>query len=172
MAILGIDPGVSGACALFDQTKTPASGLRWVVIDLPVIGDTKREINAAALRDWLRKHSPEHAYLELVTAMPSIAVGPGGVRRGMGAAGAFRFGGVFYAIKAVLACCDVPYSLVTPQSWKKAFGLSGSDKEKSRGLALRLFPDGAPALARKMDQNRAEAMLLAKYGADKHLGRY
>jgi len=85
----------------------------------------------------------------------------------MGAAGAFRFGGFFYALKAVIACCNIPYTMVTPQSWKKQFGLKGGDKEPSRKRALQLFPDQATMLARKKDQNRAEAMLLAKYGADK-----
>ncbi len=163
MRIVGIDPGISGAAALFDPGSSPASGLRWQVIDLPVVGDLKRELNAAGLRDWLRKFSPDHAFLELATAMPSIA-GPGGKRRGMGTAGAFRFGGIFYAIKAILSCCDVPFTLVPPAIWKKSYGLKGSDKERSRLRALQLFPDQAAMLARKMDQNRAEAMLIANYG--------
>jgi hypothetical protein len=165
--ILGIDPGVSGAAALYDRTLPSAScPRRWLfvdIIDLPVIGDEKRELNPTAFRDWLSIYSPEHAYLELVTAMPSIP-GADGVRRGMGAAGAFRFGGFFYAIKAVLACCDVPFTLVTPQKWKAAHGLKGSDKEASRARALQLFPDTAASFARKKDQNRAEAALIASYG--------
>jgi crossover junction endodeoxyribonuclease RuvC len=155
---------VGGACAAFCPQASPPSGFRWCVIDIPVIGDEKRELNAAALRDWLRAIDPQHAFLELVTAMPSIPDATG-KRRGMGAAGAFRFGGIFYALKAVLACCDVPYTLVTPQTWKKAHSLKGPDKEASRRRALQLFPDAAGVLARKKDQNRAEAMLLAEFGA-------
>lgn len=161
--ILGIDPGVSGALALFDPARTAASGLRWIVEDIPVIGDEKHELNAGVLRDFLRRYSPEHAFMEFVTAMPSIA-GPDGKRRGMGVAGAFRFGGFFYALKAVLACCDVPYTLVTPASWKKFHGLKGSDKERSRLRAIQLFPELSERLKRKKDQNRAEAALIAEYG--------
>lgn len=162
--ILGVDPGLGGALAIFDGSKTPASGLRWVVEDVPLVGDEKRrELNAAALRDWLRRYSPDHAFVELVSAMPSIP-GPNGVRRGMGATSAFRFGGVFYALKAVLACCDVPYEMITPQSWKKSFGMKGPDKERSRLKAVQLFPDAQRFLARKKDQNRAEAMLIAQCG--------
>jgi len=164
--VVAIDPGVTGAAVLYWPDRSVESGLRWVVMDLPTVGDPKRELNPAALRDWLQRHSPDHAFLELVTAMPSIP-GADGVRRGMGAAGAFRFGGFFYALKAVIACCNIPYTMVTPQSWKKQFGLKGGDKEPSRKRALQLFPDQATMLARKKDQNRAEAMLLAKYGADK-----
>lgn len=162
-SILGIDPGVSGALALFAPNLSAASGARWQVIDMPVIGE-RAELNASALRDWLRRMEPEHAYLEFVAAMPSIP-DANGKRRGMGVTSAFRFGGMFFAIKAVLACCDVPFSLVTPQSWKKSASLMKSDKEASRLRALQLFPDQAAALARKKDQNRAEAMLIARYGA-------
>jgi crossover junction endodeoxyribonuclease RuvC len=162
--IVGIDPGVTGAAALFSPGSTPASGLRWQVVDLPVVGDPKRELNALALRDWLMKFSPDHAFLELISAMPSIPDARG-IRRSMGAAGACRFCGMFYAIKAVLACCEVPFTLVAPGRWKKHHGLVGPDKERSRALALRLFPDQGFTLARKKDQNRAEAMLIAAYGA-------
>lgn len=168
MIVVGLDPGVSGAVALFDPSKSAASGLRWVVEDLPVVTLTKRsELNVAALRDLLRKFSPEHGFLELVSAMPSIANPKTGERRGMGATSAFNFGGMFFGIQAVLGCCDVPFSLVTPQTWKKFHSLKGSDKEASRRRALQLFPDQAAALRRKMDQNRAEAMLIAAYGANR-----
>jgi crossover junction endodeoxyribonuclease RuvC len=162
--ILGIDPGVTGALAIYDRDRSIASGLRWVIADIPVVGDPKHELNAPALRDWLRRFSPDMAVLELVTAMPSIP-GSDGKRRGMGAAGAFRFGGFFFSLKAVLACCDIPYTLVTPMVWKKFHGLIKSDKEASRTRALQLFPDQANFLSRKKDQNRAEAMLIAAYGA-------
>lgn len=157
---------MGGACAAFCPQASPPSGFRWRVIDIPVIGDEKRELNAAALRDWLRAIDPQHAFLELVTAMPSIPDAQG-KRRGMGAAGAFRFGGIFYALKAVLACCDVPYTLVTPQTWKKAYGLKGSGKEQDRLRAIQLFPDAASLLSRKKDHNRSNAMLIAAHGAAK-----
>jgi crossover junction endodeoxyribonuclease RuvC len=135
---VGIDPGVDGAVAVYRPFASAQSGLRWQIIDIPTTGDPRRELNAAALRDWFRKIDPDHCFLESVTAMPSIPDAKG-VRRGMGAASAFRFGAMFGAIKAVLACCDVPYTLVTPQVWKKAHALAGSDKERSRQRALQLF---------------------------------
>lgn len=162
MAVLGIDPGITGAYALFDPTKSTISGLRWVVHDIPTLGDEQRELNAATFYSFLRRYAPEHAFLERVTAMPSI-VG----KRSMGTAGAFRFGGVFYALKAVLACAGIPVTLVVPSVWKKSVGLKGSDKEQSRKRAIELFPEQATDLCYKKDQNRAEAMLLAYYGANK-----
>ena len=166
-AILGVDPGASGAAAVYWPDKSPASGLRWQVIDLPTVGDPAC-LNAAAFRDWLRKLAPDHAYVELVNAMPVMIDRKTGARRVMPATSAFRFGGSFFAMQAVLSCCDVPFTLITPQKWKAAHGLKGPDKEQARQRALRLFPEAAAYLARKMDQNRAEAMLLAKFGSDIH----
>lgn len=162
MKILGIDPGTSGAAAIFDPDRTPASGLRWQVIDLPVIGESRKELSAASFRDWIRKYEPTHAFLEFVTAMPSVRT-KGGERMRMGSMSAFQSGQMFGSLKTVLACCDVPYEFVTAQKWKKAY-LLDKDKEHARARALRLFPDQASLLQRKKDQGRAESMLVANYG--------
>jgi hypothetical protein len=45
--------------------------------------------------------------------------------------------------------------------WK----LPGKDKESGRQEALQLFPAAHAALARKKDHSRAEATLIALYGA-------
>jgi crossover junction endodeoxyribonuclease RuvC len=149
--VLGIDPGVGGAVALFDPGKSPASGLRWIVEDMPLVG---RELNPAKLRDWLRQFSPKECLLEIATTHPRD-----------GRVGAFRYGGMWYGIRAVLACCDVSYEKVAPTRWKEFYRLKGTDKEASRRLALELFPDAAGLLSRKKDHGRAEAMLIAYYGA-------
>ena len=163
-SILGIDPGLGGACAIFRPESSAASGLRWAVIDMPVVGEPPF-LNATALRDWLRKFAPDACVIEQVNAMPSIP-GKDGVRRGMGATSAFRFGGVYYAAMAVVSCCDIPIVEKAPSvRWKKLFGLKGSDKERSRLKAIELFPEAAALLARKKDENRAEAMLIAAYGS-------
>lgn len=162
MKILGIDPGVTGALALSDETKTPASGLRWLILDIPVMGDKHPELNSPALRDWLRKHAPDHCFLE---AMQFGAPTSDGNRKGL--AGAMRFGALYGSIKATLACCDVPMTPIQPQVWKRYFRLMKSSKELSRIRALQLFPDQGETLRRKKDQNRAEAMLIAAYGASR-----
>jgi hypothetical protein len=50
--------------------------------------------------------------------------------------------------------------LVTPQKWKKDMGLT-SDKDLSLAMARELWPT-AP-LSRKMDNGRAEALLMAEW---------
>jgi crossover junction endodeoxyribonuclease RuvC len=151
--VLGIDPGTTGACALYSSHCSPESGLRWVIIDLPVLGSGKKELHAGELMRWLQHFSPEHAVLELVHATPH-----------WGNASTFQFGRMFGAIQATLACSGISHTLVTPREWKKFFNLKGPDKEASRVRAAHLFPDQSKVLARKLDQNRAEAMLIAYYG--------
>ena len=55
---------------------------------------------------------------------------------------------------------DCPWHLVSPREWKKEMGLT-SDKDDSLAMARELWPN-AP-LARKKDNGRAEALLLAEF---------
>jgi hypothetical protein len=159
---LGIDPGINGAASLvrgFGHLSSVED-----VIDLPTIGEgSKREIDDLQLIAWIRAMAPDHAFIELVTAMPSIP-GADGIRRGMGAASAFKFGFAVGQIRTAVRGCRVPITLVTPGRWKPTFALKGPDKEPSRQLALRLFPNIHDKLKRKLDHQRAEAILLATYG--------
>ncbi len=53
--------------------------------------------------------------------------------------------------------------IVKPNAWKKKVGVT-SDKETSLDLACRRFPHLAQRFARKKDDGRAEAALLAEFG--------
>lgn len=159
--VIGIDPGISGAIAVIDTDGTVEA------IDLPTIGEgTKRELDAAWLLRWVIHQCPDLMCCENVWAMPSQPDGHG-KRRGMGAASAFRFGLGIGQIRAVMQCSGAPFSLVVPTVWKKFFQLKGSNKEQSRQLALRLYPRAADVLRRKLDHQRAEAILIATYGLER-----
>ena len=97
------------------------------------------------------------AVLEQVSAMP-----------GQSAPATFRFGQGYGAIEMALAAHQIPVKYVTPSVWKKHFKLS-KDKGASRGLATRHFPQHADAFARVKDDGRAEAALIALYGAETRL---
>jgi crossover junction endodeoxyribonuclease RuvC len=146
--ILGIDPGLTGALALYHDDQ-------WMLLDMPVAGDAKRrELNGPALCAWLREHQPDHAFVEYAAARP-----------GQGVSSIFKFGVTYGAAKMALAACGVPYTIVTPVKWKSAVGIqTGADKEASRLRALQLFPDLAAYLSRKKYHARADAMLLAYFG--------
>jgi crossover junction endodeoxyribonuclease RuvC len=69
-------------------------------------------------------------------------------------------------VRGVIAAAGIPLHLVSPAKWKRAYGLD-ADKEKSRALALRLWPARADLFGRKRDHGRAEAALIARYGAER-----
>ncbi len=83
----------------------------------------------------------------------------------MGATSAFRFGFACGQIRGCIQAYQIPMALVHPVSWKRHFGLKGPNKEQSRQLAMKLLPDCSAALKFKKSHNRAEAILLALYGA-------
>ena len=66
-----------------------------------------------------------------------------------------------------------PCALVEPRAWQRFVGLAGKGKEsRERGAlpaavltARELYPAAAHDLQRVKDHNRAEALLIAHYGA-------
>lgn len=151
---IGIDPGASGAIAVL------ADGAYVDVIDAPTIGRGKserREVNAAALAMYLRERITEHPGAHVHGVVEAVGSMP---RQGL--ASTFRFGQAFGTVLGVLGALRIPVVLVVPQKWKRHYALSGQGKEASRALAVGRFPD-AP-LARKRDDGRAEALLIAHWG--------
>lgn len=154
MMTLGIDPGLTGALALLDESGGVA-----LLETLPTVargkgqGRVKRELDPAGLLHLLRIHAGEisAAYVESVASRP-----------GQGVASVFSLGHSLGIIHATLAGLGIPRHDITPAAWKRAAGLSGSDKEQARALAVRLFP--TVALHRKADHNLAEALLIARHG--------
>ncbi len=144
--IMGIDPGISGAVAFYHTVVS-----RVAVSDMPVAG---REVNAAELARMIRTNQPDFAVIEQVHAMP-----------GNGAVSMFNFGRSYGDVRGVIGALGVRLYFVTPQKWKKHFGLS-SDKEQSRLRALRMFPAAAESFKLKKHDGRAEAALIALYGAE------
>lgn len=144
--ILGIDPGISGAIGFY----FPAVG-RVCVEDVPLADG---EINAPALAARIRDFMPSMVVLERVHSMPK-----------QGVASTFKFGMSFGEVRGVIGTLGIPLYLVSPRTWKKHFQLT-ADKEEARAKAIQLFPLNADRLNRKKHHGRAEAALLAKYGAE------
>jgi crossover junction endodeoxyribonuclease RuvC len=156
--IIGIDPGASGALALLDSETSRIVEVRDMPTHEVTVGKTKRkriDVHGlvALIRSWALCYGPR-AFIEEVQAAPNDGV-----------VGAFAFGMAFAAPQAAMAAADVPFELVRPQVWKAHHKLIGKDKDDSRRLASQLLPAAASNWARKMDDGRAEAALLALYGA-------
>lgn len=147
LCICGIDPGIRGAVAFFFTTHENAIAAE----DLPVVDNM---LDAATLASRLRQMQPDLVVMEQVGAMPK-----------QGVSSTFRFGQAFGMAIGVVAALGIPTEFVTPGRWKKHFRLS-SDKEEARARALQMWPDRSDLFARKKDHGRAEAALIARFGAE------
>jgi hypothetical protein len=138
--MMGVDPGMRGGIAFLGELLT--------CYDIPIVGI---EVDVEEVCRLIRQHNPGMAVVERAGAMPK-----------QGLASTFRYALACGMLRGALTACNVPYHLVAATAWKKRFGLD-RDKEKSRAMALRLWP-GTNFFARKKDHGRAEAALLARYG--------
>ena len=146
--VAGIDPGFGGAIAFLTEGDL-------VTYDMPIMAGL---INVDALARLFLAHPSRLCVCEKAASMPK-----------QGVASTFKFGMSFGAALAVPCCLRVPLQLVAARIWKKHFTLD-KDKEKSRALAIRLWPGGRQ-FERVRDHNRAEAALIARYGWDRFINR-
>ena len=150
--ILAIDPGLTGAWALY----WPETG-NLKIGDMPLVevGPKAHEVDGSKLAQVAREKNITLAIIEKVHSMPK-----------QGVASTFKFGQAYGAALACLQAWSLPVYKVPPQVWKKALGLTGKDKDAARLKALEAFPAFAFYFARKKDHGRAEAALLALWGAN------
>ena len=148
MIYIGIDVGaISGAIAAIDHNGK--------FIDACYIANENGRILPLALVDTLStfidpKEGGEIA-IEAVHAMPN-----------QGASSTAKFMRAAGAIEAVAILTRYPVTFVSPQSWKKHFGL-GRDKYDSILLAREKWPEAGMHIRKKGDHNIAEALLIAEY---------
>ena len=97
----------------------------------------------------------DHIYIERQQAMPK-----------QGVVSTFKLGYGFGQIVSTCALSRSPFTLVTPNNWKRAMNLP-KDKDAARRLAQQWFPQLADRLKRKKDEHRAEALLIGMFGKGK-----
>ena len=147
---IGIDPGLTGAIA----AVTADGALMWAD-DMPVLAG---RVDAHELVDFFE--------IEVVT---NVTVEIVGTRPGQGAPGVLKMGTNYGIVLGVIGALCLPVEHVTPAVWKKAMGVT-ADKETSLRRARELWPTMADRFARKKDDGRAEAALIALYGMRKWRG--
>lgn len=153
---IGIDPGLSGAVAIIKEDGTAA------VIDTPTtqVKSGKKNKNLyveSLMADIFREYAGTNVTvsLEKAQSMPK-----------QGVASTFSTGEGYGLWRGILAALQIPYTIVTPQKWKKAM-MSGMGKEKSASCyrAQQLFPSvelfGPEGGAK---DGRGDALLIAEYG--------
>jgi hypothetical protein len=156
MLTIGCDPGLTGALAFLDHNGSI------IIEDLPTClipnagpkARVKRKIDAKALRDLLRHRVPAgETALFILEDMQLLG---GSSVQTMGALAHTR--GI---LEAVALLCNLDMAYVTPQRWKRFYGL-GSDKAICLAAARELYPDAPLRLAKH--HNRGEAALIAHWG--------
>jgi crossover junction endodeoxyribonuclease RuvC len=150
MITLGLDPGLNGGFAIVDDGRLVACG------ELPTAGDgTKRMISGPLFASIFKVHPHvDQCVIERVGARP-----------GEGVVSSFRFGRSLGIVEGVIAGRGIPILWVAPGVWKRSYGL-GQDKDASRQRAIERWPHTASLyFGRKKDHGRAEAALIALWGA-------
>lgn len=163
--MLGIDPGLSGALAVFNPTtNTVVASENIPTLTLRRNNKLKQTVDIhrllASTRGIALTFPGIVAMLELVGAMP-----------GQGVSSMFSFGDTNGCIKTAVAAAGIPYSFVTSGVWKKALGCP-ADKDGALLRASQLMPASAElwtptrGVRTKEDcKGIAEAALIAFYGS-------
>lgn len=153
--IIGIDPGASGAVAILQENGSLVQVFDMPTVQILVGGKNKNRISPEMLAAEIRlyKVHATKAYIEQVSAMP-----------GQGVTSMFSFGESFGLARGVLAGLGIPCELVTPAKWKRDLRLSAG-KDISRARAASLWPEQAQEFKRVKDDGKAEAALIAYWGA-------
>ena len=140
MKIIGVDPGVKGAIAIYDVADRNVT-----CFDMP---DT-----TTGLHDLVSFFPPVAGAMIEKPFYPKVI----GVRN------VARIAESYGKILSAFAWCGIPVREVRPADWKASLNLS-SHKAASREMAGRFFPDDAHQWAQVKDDGRAEAALLAWFG--------
>jgi crossover junction endodeoxyribonuclease RuvC len=151
MIVLGVDPGLSGGIAILeDQTIH-------LLADMPIhrVGHgkaTRPELDMHGLCALLARHRVEHVVIEQVGARP-----------GQGTVSMFRFGYAAGALYGAATALGLPVSFAQPKAWQRFCGI-GPHPDEARRRASQLYPAAASQLNRKVDANKADALLIGRYG--------
>jgi crossover junction endodeoxyribonuclease RuvC len=158
MRVMGIDPGVTGALAVVQRA---ADGVLTIecVHDLPTVteltssGKARRRVDPVALAGIIHAVGPcDRVIVERLLAPPGIA-----------SITAYSLGATAATIATVLAFAGITHKIIAASVWKRAMECP-AHKEQARKHAIALFGHDRFA-PRQKDHNRAEAALIAAYGA-------
>lgn len=142
MIYIGIDPGLTGGIGVI-RGESDITTMRYTPENLISV------INQFA------DESHVQFFVEQVHAMPK-----------QGVTSTFNFGMGFGCILGILKALNMKYTLVKPQTWKRAMGVT-ADKKTSIRKAQTLFPKVSllpTPRCRVPDDGLAEALLIAEFG--------
>lgn len=151
--VLGIDPGLNGALAIVSQTTKALIE----VVDMPLSKKTK-EVDPYAVSSFLEKYCKKikFAVIEDVGVMTGRE----------GRVSMFNFGVGAGIFRGAIASFRIPIYFVQPSVWKSLMNLD-RNKETSLAKARVKFPTHTDYFNLKKHDGRAEAALIALFGAER-----
>lgn len=147
MIVAGVDPGMTGAVAIF------TAGVPTSVEDMPTYDGRVDGLELMAMLAGINV-----VYLENTHPMPRN-----------GSISSFKLGLNTGIVIGVVQAEAIPLVRISVATWRNFNGLHKKPKEASLGLARELFPKLADRLTRQRDHNRAEALLIGRYGVYKQI---
>jgi len=167
MRVIAIDIGLTGAIASVDTRGNSR------IDDIPTLSaeepskQAKRRIDGAGLAEILRAHVPADDTAMLL--IEDVQARPFGRQNGAEHGNSMQSQGSLMrsrgVVEGVADCLRLKITVVQPQVWKKFFGLIGKPKDQARLVAIDLYEQHGKELGRKKDGNRADALLIAHWGA-------
>lgn len=160
MIVIGIDPGLTGCMAGYDPDRDFVTA----VVDFPVrerVYGTGKEVDWTLFKNYLFEMIPED--MNVLIALENVGVMPA-----QGIVSAYSFGQTVGGIRAVIETMGLDYVLIHPASWKKHFGLTGSQKHDIITMLKNVYAETVPMLTLKKHHNRADAIAIAIAGG-KHV---
>ena len=155
MIIVGIDPGISGGLCFF------SNGNVIDVIDMPTMAEgkkNKKQVNGRQIFNEILNIKNTFAGHKINVVVEQVSAMPG-----QGVTSMFNFGQSFGVIKGICSAMELPIFYVRRAKWKKYFKLINAEKDASRTKVIEMFPKISQKLSRKKDNNKADAILIAKY---------
>jgi crossover junction endodeoxyribonuclease RuvC len=147
MNLVGIDPGVTGALAQFQDSRLIA------IADIPTFDGRVDGIELSALLQ-----GADMVYLENTHPMPKN-----------GSIASYKLGLNTGIIIGCVQSLAIPLTRISVHAWRSWNGLGKASKDASRGLARELYPQLADELRLAKHHNRAEAVLIGRYGVYRQL---
>ena len=165
LRIIGIDPGLTGALALFvPPVNAPAAMGALRIEDVPTFALPKSKAGKTVLKKHVDLMALGRLIDDLVgTSQPVVFIEQVSAMPGQGVASTFDFGRTTGILLGATAAHLLRIEQVTPASWKKALKVPAS-KDGARARASQIWPQHAATWARAKDDGRAEAALIAFYG--------
>jgi crossover junction endodeoxyribonuclease RuvC len=167
MKVMGIDPGINGAVAIYDGAIVKVWDMPTKTVRRGNISRGKNKgkarlvptLDEDAFADLIDELADEVlcAFLEQVHAMPK-----------QGVTSVFSFGQIYGATRMALAFSGIDFLTIAPQRWKGAMGC-GANKDSALIACLDKFGDKHnhlwfSAARQGTKDGRCEAALIALYG--------